>query len=388
MRTISSDSSSIMTLATFLILSLLVATTNASQINMTTYTIKTLTSPDAGFADQNMRPLIINITYLHSALSTVPSGPKLVPTSAPPAPVVSASASALVAPTDFAPVHIHNDRRLQTDSPFVVVISGFCNGEMDRTYITDVPTCEEGAIFASISDTTAMTGKFGANPYGCIFLPAANDLLAVNEFWPPTASDRKPCSSSDRCICYQANMCTFTRGLKSNGSPCACGSSACSNHLGYFCILSENRCGPGPRCENTKGIVENSASCMCGTANCWNTTGTYCTSSESMCSVGPQCSNVDGSVVNTLACKCGSISCNKNEFCYVPTNKCSTSNGAFGFLWLTSGKCVSDSVAGRSDIVELSVCNVGAAAVGNSDQTSVEYQASQLAGMFFFFLGL
>ena len=92
---------------------------------MTTYTIKTLTSPDAGFADQNMRPLIINITYLHSALSTVPSGPKLVPTSAPPAPVVSASASALVAPTDFAPVHIHNDRRLQTDSPFVVVISGF-----------------------------------------------------------------------------------------------------------------------------------------------------------------------------------------------------------------------------------------------------------------------
>ena len=91
--------------------------------------------PDAGFADQNMRPLIIDIKCLLSALSTVPSGPKLVPISAP-APVVSAPASALVALTDFSPVPVLVHNMIN-----VVVISRFCNGEVDRTYITDVPTC-------------------------------------------------------------------------------------------------------------------------------------------------------------------------------------------------------------------------------------------------------
>jgi hypothetical protein len=52
-------------------------------------------------------------------------------------------------------------------------------------------------------------------------------------------------------------------------------------------------------------------------------------------------------------------------------------------LWLTSGKCASPSAAGRSDILDLPMCDIGATAVGNSDKTSVEYQASQLPGTFF-----
>ena len=158
-------------------------------------------------------------------------------------------------------------------------------------------------------------------------------------------------------------------GIKPNASPCFCRDTGCTKDSGLYCKIEEaecpaaagctssflTTCSSGPNCTNIDTTSENSVDCTCGTTACNDYNGKFCLREFNQCAheVVEACPTTDGSAellsegqhASPRVCICGSMTCNSDNglICYsdIGEGTCrKTGFGAFGYdTGVVSGRC-------------------------------------------------